>query len=50
MFLAQNRWPQIEITLFGVNIDFQKLFIQICIDFYMGVVQRENIFYFCFVA
>lgn len=25
-----NRWPQIEITRFNVNIDFQKLFSEIC--------------------
>ena len=41
-----NKWPQIEITLFNVNIDFQELFGVICDCFYMSVVQCENYFLF----
>lgn len=46
LFLKQNKWPQIEITLFNVNIDFQELFGVICDCFYMSVVQCENYFLF----
>lgn len=46
LFFYQNRWPQIEITLFNVNIDFQELFGVICDCFYMSVVQCENYFLF----
>ena len=41
-FFTQNKYPQIEITLFKVNIDFQELFGVICCCFYMSVVQCEK--------
>lgn len=46
LFFDQSRYPQIEITLFKVNIDFQELFGVICDCFYMSVVQCENNFLF----
>ena len=46
LFFKQNKWPQIEITLFKINIDFQELFGVICNCFYMSVVQCENYFLF----
>ena len=44
-----NKWPQIEITLFRVNIDFQNFFTEICFRNSSKKEDGNCIFRICFL-